>query len=134
MLSREKTYQVQSRASLEPLDLALVEGVSQGDFLINNSHRQHIKKNRMWTGESGHMQDSGVVVVDGILTTASVHGSTGTTQRQAGVPSETASTMTTASTGTETVQSNADRPWMMGMRRVLCSATCLVVFVAAITG
>lgn len=24
----------------------------------------HVKKNRMWTGESGHMQDSGVVVVD----------------------------------------------------------------------
>ncbi|EME47689.1 glycosyltransferase family 71 protein [Dothistroma septosporum NZE10] len=24
----------------------------------------HVKKNRLWTGESGHMQDSGVVVVD----------------------------------------------------------------------
>ena len=24
----------------------------------------NVKKNRMWTGESGHMQDSGVVVVD----------------------------------------------------------------------
>ncbi|KAK4497705.1 hypothetical protein PRZ48_010358 [Zasmidium cellare] len=25
---------------------------------------RHVKQNRMWTGESGHMQDSGVVVID----------------------------------------------------------------------
>ncbi|PIA90940.1 hypothetical protein CB0940_11410 [Cercospora beticola] len=32
--------------------------------ILPRPHSANVKKNRMWTGESGHMQDSGVVVID----------------------------------------------------------------------